>query len=105
MSSLDTGISEEQAARLIEWILILFKSTLQRGEPIVITNFGSFRVRSKRPRRGRKPRTGEEVMISSRRVVTFRASPDLKASVNVAYDTPKAVTRTAAEEELRLGSP
>jgi integration host factor subunit alpha len=72
------GISKEQAARLLDWILELFKTTLQVGEPIIISGFGKFTVRHKHSRRGRNPRTSEAVMISARRVVTFHASPSSK---------------------------
>jgi integration host factor subunit alpha len=78
----EAGISEEEAATLLNWILELFRSTLQKGEPVSIANFGVFTVRNKAPRRGRNPRTGEEFMISPRRVVTFRASSHLKTEVN-----------------------
>jgi integration host factor subunit alpha len=76
------GISEQEAATLLDWILELFKTTLQKGEPIAIPNFGKFTVRSKPPRLGRNPRTREAIMISPRRVVTFRASSLLKAQMN-----------------------
>jgi integration host factor subunit alpha len=77
----EAGIPEPQAGALVDWILELFKSTLQKGEPVSIPNFGVFTVRSKVPRRGRNPRTGEEIMISPRRVVVFRASTQLKAEI------------------------
>lgn len=79
-----TGLSEHKAGEVLDRILDILKSTLQQGEEIVITNFGKFAVRSKRARKGRNPRTGEETMIPARRVVTFHASPLLKADVNVA---------------------
>jgi integration host factor subunit alpha len=79
-----SGLSEHEAGKVLDWILALLKSTLQQGEPIVIANFGKFAVRSKRARKGRNPRTGEETMIPARRVVTFHASPLLKADVNAA---------------------
>jgi integration host factor subunit alpha len=88
-------ISEEEAATLLERTLELIKTTLQQGERISIFNFGVFTVRTKTSRKGRNPRTGEEVMIASRRVVTFRASPHLKAEVNsVQAAQHEAVTRT-----------
>jgi integration host factor subunit alpha len=77
----EVGISEEQAAGLLDWILELLKATLHKGEPIVLRTFGKFAVRSKAPRIGRNPRTGKEFMISPRRVVTFRASPHLRTHV------------------------
>jgi integration host factor subunit alpha len=78
----EAGIPDEVAATLLNWILELFKATLQKGEPIAIPNFGKFTVRSKAPRLGRNPRTGEGFMISPRRVVTFRASAILKEEMN-----------------------
>jgi integration host factor subunit alpha len=77
----EAEISEEEAAALLNWVLELFKSTLQKGEPIAIHEFGKFTVRSKLPRTGRNPRTGEAVIISSRRVVSFRPSLLLRAAV------------------------
>ena len=78
----EAGISEQEAAWLLNWILELIKSTLQQGEPVSIARFGVFTVRTKAPRKGRNPRTGEEIMISPRRAVTFRASAQLKAAVS-----------------------
>ena len=76
------GISEDEATTLLNWILELFKATLQKGEPIAIPSFGKFTVRAKAPRQGRNPRTREAIMISARRVVTFRASAHLTAEMN-----------------------
>lgn len=78
----EAGVSLEDAARLLEWILGLFKTTLQAGEPITISGFGKFTVRSKGARPGRNPITGEAIMISARRVVTFHASHLFKTHVN-----------------------
>ena len=81
------GVSEEEAVNLLERILELLRSTLRQGEPIVITGFGTFRVRSKDSRQGRNPRTGESLIIAARRVVTFRPSSLWKAEVNAAYQS------------------
>jgi len=90
-----TGISETQAATLLDWFLELLKTTLQAGEPITIYGFGTFTVRSKRARQGRNPRTGEAVMIAARRVVSFHPSLRLKTEVNsVPAARQEAVTRT-----------
>jgi integration host factor subunit alpha len=89
------GISEKEAATLLDWVLELFKSTLQKGEPVSITNFGVFTVLNKASRKGRNPRTGEEVMIPPRRAVTFRASSHFKTEVNsVPAEQQDSVTRT-----------
>lgn len=77
-----TGISETEAATLLDWILRLLKTTLQAGQSITISGFGKFMVLSKRARQGRNPRTGEAVMISARRVVTFHPSLRLKTEVD-----------------------
>ena len=89
------GISKKEAATLLDWILELLKATLQIGEAITIHGFGKFTVRSKPPRKGRNPRTGEETMISARRVVTFRASSLLTTEMNaVRAKQQEAVTST-----------
>lgn len=77
----EAGISEEEAATLLEWILDLLKTTLQKGEPISIHEFGKFTVRAKVARKGRNPRTGEAMTISARKVVSFRPSLLLRVAV------------------------
>jgi integration host factor subunit alpha len=83
------GITEREAVTLLDGILDLFKATLQKGEPISIPNFGVFTVRSKAPRPGRNPRTGEEIMIKARRVVIFHASSQFKREVNSVQAEPQ----------------
>ena len=78
----EAGISEPEAATLLEWILALLKTTLQKEDPITIPGFGKLTVRSKLPRKGTNPRTGEALMISARRVVTFRPSALLTTDMN-----------------------
>ena len=68
------GISNREAARLVEIIFDSIKSRLGRGEKVQITGFGTFVVRQKRQRRGRNPQTGEEMLIQPRRSVAFRPS-------------------------------
>ena len=97
----DAEISEEQAAKLLNWILELIKSTLQKGEPIVITNFGKFTVRSKAPRPGRNPRTREAIMIAPRRVVIFHASDHFKAAVSNVQAEPQGAEGLTAEGEVK----
>lgn len=76
------SIPHREAGALLEAVLTLIKTTLHSGEPVAVAEFGTFRIRSKAARRGRNPRTGEPVTIEGRRVVTFRASPKLKAAAN-----------------------
>jgi nucleoid DNA-binding protein len=84
----EAGISEAEAATVLNWVVELFKSTLQKGEPIAIHEFGKFTVRKKLPRKGRNPSTGEAMIIAARRVVNFRASTHLKTEVNVVTPDP-----------------
>lgn len=76
------GPTMREAVEALETVLVLIKSTVQRGEDVSISGFGTFMVRSKRARQGRNPHTGQPVTIAPRRVVTFRASALFKAYVN-----------------------
>ena len=96
----EAGISEKDAATLLNWVLELFKSTLQKGEPLSISKFGVFAVRTKAPRPGRNPRTREGIMIAARRVVTFRASPQLKIAVNAVPAERRDVEGLPGEGEV-----
>ena len=79
-------LPEKQAAEVVEQLFELLKGTLESGEQIKISGFGIFHVLEKRPRRGRNPRTGEEMPISGRTVVTFRPSPKLRKVMNPGTD-------------------
>jgi integration host factor subunit alpha len=76
------GVSKKEAADIVEYVLNLMKNVLHKGESIKIAGFGNFVVRSKGPRKGRNPRTGQEIGITPRRVVTFRPSQVFKKYVN-----------------------
>ena len=76
------GISKNEAADIVELVLNMLKAVLQKGESVKIAGFGNFVVRSKGARKGRNPRTGEEIGITPRRVVTFRPSQVFKKYVN-----------------------
>ncbi len=68
------GISNREAARLVEVIFETIKRQLGEGDKVQITGFGTFLVRHKKERRGRNPQTGEEMVIRPRSSVVFRAS-------------------------------
>jgi len=68
------GLSKKDAALAIEDVIETIRSCLERGEDVKISGFGHFMLRQKNSRRGRNPKTGEEIMITPRRVVTFHAS-------------------------------
>jgi integration host factor subunit alpha len=78
----EIGLSKKEAAEIIETILDTVKGALQKGETVKIAGFGNFVVRSKRSRKGRNPKTGEEIGITPRRVVTFRPSQVFKKFVS-----------------------
>ena len=70
----EVGLSRNESADLVEAILQHVSDALVRGEQVKISSFGTFSTREKSARVGRNPKTGEEVPISPRRVLTFRAS-------------------------------
>lgn len=76
------GISKKESADILEVILNSIKEVLKKGEMVKIAGFGNFVVRQKRARKGRNPKTGEEIGITPRRVVTFRPSQVFKKFVN-----------------------
>ena len=76
------GVSKREAARIVETIFDVIKETLERGDNVKISGFGSFNLQHKKPRRGRNPQTGEEITISARRVLSFKASNVLREQLN-----------------------
>ncbi len=77
----EVGLSRNESAQLVERVLELMSDALVEGEQVKISSFGTFSVRSKTARIGRNPKTGEEVPISPRRVLTFRPSHLMKDRV------------------------
>lgn len=78
------GFSKKEAAEVVEAIFEIIKGRLERGEKVKISGFGNFVVHTKRPRKGRNPQTGEEIVISGRRVLSFKPSQVLKKTINTA---------------------
>ena len=76
------GLSRTESAALVETVLDHIADCVVRGEPVKLSSFGSFVVRNKGERVGRNPKTGEEVPISPRRVLVFKASNVLKQKIN-----------------------
>ena len=74
--------SKRDAAEIVESVFDTLKDTLGAGEKIKISGFGNFVVREKKERVGRNPQTGEQIMISARRVLTFKPSQVLKNALN-----------------------
>ena len=78
------GLSRTESAALVETVLDHITDRVIRGEAVKLSSFGSFIVRQKGERVGRNPKTGEEVPISPRRVLVFKASNVLKQKINEA---------------------
>ncbi len=79
---LTIGLSRNESAQLVETMLEDISRTLEKGEQVKLSSFGTFSVNSKRERVGRNPKTGVEARITPRRVLSFRASNMLKKKVN-----------------------
>lgn len=77
----EVGLSRKQSADLVEQLLAEMVRSLENGKAVKVSSFGNFAVRSKKERIGRNPKTGEEVPITPRKVVVFRASHVLKDKV------------------------
>jgi len=79
----NVGLSRNESANLVDTVFSEILTSLIKGNDVKISSFGTFIVRDKKERIGRNPKTGEEVPITARSVVTFRASNVLKSKVNV----------------------
>jgi integration host factor subunit alpha len=77
----EVGLSRNESAQLVETVLEEMSDALVRGEQVKISSFGTFSIRDKSARIGRNPKTGEEVPINPRRVLTFRPSHLMKDRV------------------------
>ena len=86
----ETGITQVDVKRVIQRTLDRVIDTLKEGKTIELRNFGVFKVRQRAPRRGRNPKTGQEVPITPRRVLVFRASNIMKQRINDALSRRKA---------------
>jgi len=71
-----------KSTQTVETLLEIIKSTLEKGEDVLISGFGKFCVRDKRQRKGRNPATGEDLMLPPKKVVTFKWSGKLRDKVN-----------------------
>ncbi|MBY0579384.1 MAG: integration host factor subunit alpha [Burkholderiales bacterium] len=76
------GLNKREAKDLVESFFEEVRLALEKGEEVKLSGFGNFQLRDKPQRPGRNPKTGEEIPITARRVVTFHASQKLKALVD-----------------------
>jgi integration host factor subunit alpha len=77
----ELGLNKREAKDIVELFFEEIKSSLEQGQQVKISGFGKFELRDKNSRPGRNPKTGEEIPITARRVVTFRSGQKLKARV------------------------
>lgn len=78
------GLNKREAKDMVEVFFDEIRDALERGDGVKLSGFGNFQLRDKPQRPGRNPKTGEEIPITARRVVTFHASQKLKAEVEQA---------------------
>lgn len=76
------GITKREAVDCVELLLKIMKETLEGGEKLKIAGFGNFEIKQKADRRGRNPQTGETITITSRKILSWKPSQVLKASIN-----------------------
>jgi integration host factor subunit alpha len=77
----EIGINKREAKEIVESFFEEIRSSLENNEQVKLSGFGNFELRDKNTRPGRNPKTGEEIPISARRVVTFKPGQKLKARV------------------------
>ena len=82
------GLNKREAKDMVETFFDEIRNALERGESVKLSGFGNFQLRDKPQRPGRNPKTGEEIPITARRVVTFHASQKLKSMVETASRKP-----------------
>ena len=79
------GLNKREAKDMVEAFFEEVRTALETGDSVKLSGFGNFELRKKSERPGRNPKTGEEIPISARRVVTFHASQKLKSKVEDHY--------------------
>ena len=78
----ELGFTKKKSVDIIESLLDIIKSTLEKSEDVLISGFGKFCVKEKKQRRGRNPATGADLMLKERKVVTFKCSGKLRKKIN-----------------------
>ncbi len=76
------GFAKNKSVQIVEDLIEIIKRTLESGEDVLISGFGKFCVKTKGQRRGRNPATGSDLMLSARKVVTFKCSGKLRDKIN-----------------------
>src|SRR5437867_7147212 len=90
--SAQTGVPKNHTALIVEGLLDACCRALSEGKHLEIRGFGTFKVRERRARRARNPRSGSEVLVPAKLVPVFKPSKELKTQVAGAIETPEPVT-------------
>ena len=80
------GLNKREAKDMVEAFFEEIRNALEQGDSVKLSGFGNFQLREKPQRPGRNPKTGQEIPITARRVVTFHASQKLKSEVELSYN-------------------
>lgn len=81
----NVGLSKTQSRAVVESLFDIMKSTLEKGEDLLVSGFGKFVVKEKAARRGRNPQTTEDLHLRARRVVVFKTSGVLRRKINESF--------------------
>ncbi|MFC1857047.1 integration host factor subunit alpha [Thermodesulfobacteriota bacterium] len=80
---IQNGFTKKHSVHTLETLLELIKGALESGEDVLLSGFGKFSVKEKRERRGRNPATGDDMMLTPRKVITFKCSGKLRDKINI----------------------
>ena len=100
----ELGLNKREAKEIVELFFEEIRSCLEANEQVKLSGFGNFDLRDKSERPGRNPKTGEEIPISARRVVTFRPGQKLKSRVE-AYEGEEVLQERAEHQQSAPASP
>ena len=79
----ELGFTKKKAVDTVESLLESIKSTLAKGDDVLVSGFGKFCIKDKKQRRGRNPATGSDLILRERKVVTFKCSGKLRDRINI----------------------
>ena len=82
------GLGKQESRKVVESLLKIMKDTLARGEDLLISGFGKFKVRQKKARPGRNPQTKTSMTLAARKVLVFKASGVLRKRINEGFEFP-----------------
>ncbi|QJD31094.1 integration host factor subunit alpha [Methylococcus geothermalis] len=96
----ELDMNKRDAKELVDQFFEIIKASLESGRSVKLSGFGNFDLRDKRQRPGRNPKTGEEIPITARRVVTFKAGQKLKATVEGLQDEGENSSGASQSEDV-----